>query len=171
MFLTLEQAWQHRAAVLSGALALTIFGYLQRGVKISSLEATIAARPQINETAKTSDVKDVKKGPVKITRKTTVAPDGTKTTEQTREIGAQESHEEAKAETTHEEKPACPAPDKPNRWYLGAGVDPFHVTDVTRARVRGGWTFGDRLDFGPALDFSRPIFDGGLGVDATLRFK
>lgn len=149
------------AAVILGLSALL---YMARQ-EIRVLRATLAARPEVHERVETDRTEDVRRGPVKITRRTETKPDGTKVTEQVREIASEERKIVASTDTTRDEKPA-PLPPARTR-YAGLALDPF---DARRPRVRGGLTLFDSFDAGLAYDSRFPILRGALQAELTYRF-
>jgi hypothetical protein len=136
------------------------------GRKIEQLKADLAVKPEILDARVDARTEDFRRGPVKITRKTETKPDGTKTTEQTREIAAEERHVEAVSEATHKETPVF-APQAPARTrYVGVGVNPLDYTRQWRGRaglnVLGAVDAGVAVDLDPVrLNFDRPMLELG----------
>lgn len=162
---SLAEIYEHRAKLLAAAAVFFFAAWLRRGERVASLEATLAARPQINDARKAS--LDVKRGPVKIIRKTTVAPDGTKTTEQSREVAAEERH--SAQESDHQEKPACPAAAPAPRYLAGFVIDPRSAVPALSIAPRVGITIGGRLDLAYSKTISGGLLDGHR-ADAAWRF-
>lgn len=149
------------AALIGGcAVALLFASWLRRGERIATLEAFIAARPLISESAKRAT--DLKRGPVKVSRKTTILPDGTKTVESVREVASEERH--TASETARVETPACPAPRRPKTRYGHITLDPG--ASLTPRAADAGLTLWDRLDVGGSYDWRYKA----LGIEVGGRF-
>jgi hypothetical protein len=137
-------------------------GVYRAGLEIERLKAQLAARPEILVTAVDTRSEDVRRGPVTITRKTTTTPQGVKTVESTREIGAVETHTEAKREDAKKETPVQAAPERARTRYVGLAVNPLDYARVPR--FRGGVTLWSAVDLGVATDFRH------LWVESSYRF-
>lgn len=135
------------------------------GHRVTELDAALAARPVVLETHVDTRTEDFRRGPVKITRRTVTAPDGTKTTEQTREIAAEERHTETSSAKEHREKPGQA---RARSRYVGLGVDPLDYARLPR--LRAGLTLWSVLDAGLAYDPRRPLTGGAVQLEAAYRF-
>lgn len=153
------------SAYVIAALALLLLWAVH---VIGKQQAQLDARPLVESFKVDARTEDVRRGPVRISRTTTTAPDGTKTTTSTREIAAEERHTEVKTEASYKETPA-PLRHTPKTRYVGQGVNPL---DYTRQwRGRGGLTVLGALDAGVAVDLdpARLKFDRPM-VELTYRF-
>lgn len=158
----------HKDTILVGTIAILTFMLWQAGQGLERLQAQLDARPLVTDHKVDARTEDYRRGPTKTVRKTVVAPDGTKTTETTREVAAEERHTEAKTETLHTETPIA-LPQAPARTrYVGLALNPFHYT---RPRLSAGLTFWDgRLDAGAYWDSKLPWDNGAFGAETRYRF-
>lgn len=133
---------------------------------IGAQQAQLDARPLVEDFKTDARTEDVRRGPVKISRTTTTAPDGTKTVVAVREIAAEERHVEVKNEASHRETPVA-APRARTR-YVGVGVDPLNYARLPR--LRAGVTVFGALDLGVAYDARFAPTSGAFGLEAAYRF-
>ena len=131
------------------------------GPEIVRLRAIIDAKPLVEMTKVDARTEDVRRGPVKISRTTITAPDGTKTTTSVREIKSEKRHSEVRIEEARKETPI--AVRRPRRWgYLD--FDPRAGFVPVGARL-GMDVIGD---FGAGAWYYRP--GNAFGVTVGGRF-
>lgn len=159
--------WKHRVKVL---LALTALFYLWIGKlqsRVRGLESALMVKPAVSTVAKTEKAVERRLGPTRTTRRTVVAPDGTKTVETTREVEAEEIHSAAHSEEEHTETPVF-APISPARTrYVGLGIDP---SELKRPRLRAGVTLFQVFDAGVAYDTRFKLLGGAIQLEGAYRF-
>lgn len=150
-----------RSAYVIAVLSLLL---LWAGKVIVVQQTQLDARPLTEDVKLDARTEDVRRGPVEISRTTTVAPDGTKTTVAVRKIAAEERHTAASTESAHKETPVPVW--RPTR-YVGASLTPL---DWQHPRISAGVTYGGRLDLGVYWDTARRLNDGALGAETRYRF-
>lgn len=161
--LTLPESRDGRLVLLGVVFGLLLAG---AGLELKNRFTDKPAAPEVVDFSSDNRTEDVRRGPVKITRRTETRPDGSKVVEQTREIASEERHSTVAAETRHQEIPAPPRPSRTR--YVGVGVDPLDYARLPR--LRAGLTLWERLDAGVAYDARRPVLGGALTLEAAYRF-
>ena len=152
-------------------LGVIVLGLLlaAAGRKITQLQEALNARPLVEDFQVDDRDETFRRGPVKITTKTIIAPDGTKTIEKTEEKSAEERHVAIKAESGHKEAPVVEAAGaRPRKRYVGVGVDPLAYARMPR--LRAGVNVWGALDVGLAYDSRFSPHNGALQVELTYRF-
>lgn len=131
---------------------------LWAGKVITVQQTQLDARPLVEDHSVDARSEDVRRGPVRISRTTITAPDGTKTVAQVREVAAEERHTESVVETAHKETPIA---SRARTRYVGLGVDPLDYARIPR--LRAGVTVFGAVDVGVA-------FDRRFWVEVAYRF-
>lgn len=147
------------ATLIAALLFVLLFAsWLRRGERIAALEA----RPAVQESAHVAKHEVVKRGPVKLSRKKTVAPDGTVTTESTREVAGEERETNLAVDLKREETPPVLPRAPTTRWVHGT----FDINGYMPRRVAGGLTLWGRVDLGVSYDWRYRA----TGIEVGLRF-
>lgn len=152
----IQEAWDHRALVLTVAVAfLTATCLHQRDL--------LAARPEIHDESE-AKVQIVRvAGPVRVETKTIFLPGGEREVVRVVERGATTTTTDRDTHTEHDVKPACPSASAPWR-YAGVAVDP--LGGFMPRRLEGGVTWFNRFDTGLDYDFKYHA----AGLHGRLRF-
>jgi hypothetical protein len=141
---------------------------MMAGQEVLRLRGLLAARPAIEDYKVDARTEDVRRGPVRISRKTVIAPDGTKTIESTRDIGAIDSHTATTSEVSHKETPVGESPARARTRYVGLGIDPLRYAAMPR--LRAGVTVLGAFDVGVAYDPRFSPVNGAVGLELAYRF-
>lgn len=182
LLLSLKAAWDRRNEIVLGLLIIALMVIYCLLVKIGAQRRALAAQPKVEMQSETVTVKapTVTKEKERRTIHRPILGQGriehlaganacppaeVEVIEIEREVFA--GGEQSSSSVMLKQEPISLPDALSKRWYIGAAIDP---SEPRKPRPRAGLTLWDRLDIGIGYDTRRPALNGGIALEAALRF-